>query len=334
MAGSNNEELSILVIDDQPEMRTLALNTFEGVEKAGAATAKDGFRKFKELCPDIVFLDLNLPDRDGIELLEDMLSYDPEAFIVIMSQSQVPADVKAASQLGASGYVVKPFSRKQLLDYIAVYIHFKHELSKASPQERASKLIENLKVEVEDKYYPEHAEKAAAQEKIVCIEDASVESAPVTESEEAEVLDLSDQCVKKILSSWRLLFVDDYVVNQEHAAQMLGKLGCHVDVVDSGEDAIELFTSNPYDFVYLDSQMPGLNGYEVAERIRSFEKSAGNKDKVPIVALVENQEEADEKQWVKAGMNEFVVKPTSFAYLRGMVTKYVRRHIVVQKEVY
>jgi CheY-like chemotaxis protein len=62
---------------------------------------------------------------------------------------------------------------------------------------------------------------------------------------------------------------EDDPVNQKLAVHLLGKLGCEVDVATDGWEALELWGKCPYDVIFMDSQMPGLDGYQTTSRIRA-----------------------------------------------------------------
>ena len=84
---------SILIIDDDSYTRDLLSKILKWHKKLGASTGLEGFNKFKQICPDIVFLDIDLIDTNGLNLLEDMIAYDPEIFVVMLTKSAFAKDV-------------------------------------------------------------------------------------------------------------------------------------------------------------------------------------------------------------------------------------------------
>jgi len=106
----------------------------------------------------------------------------------------------------------------------------------------------------------------------------------------------------------RLLLVEDNPVNQEVAKAMLQELGVEPVAVWSGEEALEKLTSESFDVVLMDCQMPRLDGYETTRRFRAWEKEH---DRAPtlIVALTANALSGDAEKCFAAGMDRYLSKP-------------------------
>lgn len=107
-----------LVVEDDDLVRDLARTVLR--QEFAVRTAEDGdaaLMLYNELAPDLVFLDINMPDMDGITLLERLMQYDSEAVIVMFSGNKSSDMVARALQKGAKGYVVKPFTPDALLKY-------------------------------------------------------------------------------------------------------------------------------------------------------------------------------------------------------------------------
>jgi signal transduction histidine kinase/CheY-like chemotaxis protein len=113
----------------------------------------------------------------------------------------------------------------------------------------------------------------------------------------------------------RLLLVDDNHSNQLVVRLQLRRLGCVVDLADNGEQALRALAATPYDGVFLDCQMPVLDGYEVTQRIRAGAAS-GVDPKIPIIALTANALPSDRLKCLMAGMDDFVTKPVRAEELR------------------
>jgi signal transduction histidine kinase/DNA-binding response OmpR family regulator/HPt (histidine-containing phosphotransfer) domain-containing protein len=108
------------------------------------------------------------------------------------------------------------------------------------------------------------------------------------------------------LPGLRILVVDDSEINCEVARRILETEGASVDVADSGKAALELLDRRPdIDAVLMDVQMPGMDGYETARRIREI---AGF-EKLPIVALTAGVLRQEQDAAFRAGMNGFIAKP-------------------------
>jgi CheY-like chemotaxis protein len=110
------------------------------------------------------------------------------------------------------------------------------------------------------------------------------------------------------------LVVEDNPTNQLVARGMLEKLGLQVDLAGNGEEAIDALGSFPYDLVFMDCQMPVLDGYEATRRIR--ESHSQVKDpRIPIIAMTANAIQGDRERCIAAGMDEHIAKPVSLAKL-------------------
>lgn len=305
-----DKKISVLIIEDEQIFRTLALQVFEGCEKIVAANAHEGFIKFKEFCPDITLLDIGLPDQNGLDLLPQLISYDPEAFVVMLTMSRIADDVKLARERGAAGYIIKPFSHQKVAQCLAKYKEYKKQLQSMTPDDRAGKLIANLKIEA-------------------LHDDLNQQiDTPVVKREDAMPLTRIDL----LMQSWNILFADSILINRERAAMQLVKLGCRVEVAETSEEALGKASSAFYNIVLIDSKISGVGGYEVAKAIRKREYAEGVQEKAILIIMVENPDELDRRLWQKAGMDDFIRKPASFTKLREIILKHAKRKINYSKE--
>ncbi|MCF6186757.1 MAG: response regulator [Desulfobulbaceae bacterium] len=108
-------------------------------------------------------------------------------------------------------------------------------------------------------------------------------------------------------SHLRLLIAEDSEVNRDVLLAMLKDLGLEPDVAENGFEALELYQKNTYDFIFMDCQMPLLDGYSATRRIRVWE--AGSARRVPIVALTANALIGDRQRALDAGMDDYLAKP-------------------------
>ncbi len=105
----------------------------------------------------------------------------------------------------------------------------------------------------------------------------------------------------------RILLAEDSVVNQRLALGLLKKRGHHVVVAENGKEAVAAISSQQFDLVLMDVQMPEMDGLEATSAIRQHEKNSGQH--TPIVAMTAHAMKGDEEAFLAAGMDGYVSKP-------------------------
>jgi len=119
-----------------------------------------------------------------------------------------------------------------------------------------------------------------------------------------------------------VLLAEDNEVNQKVARMHLNKLGCRVRTVCNGEEAYRAVIEEPFDVVFMDCQMPLLDGFGATEKIRMHEQGSGRHQL--IVAMTANAMKGDRESCLAAGMDEYMTKPVSQKKIAAML-----RHCLV-----
>jgi PAS domain S-box-containing protein len=121
----------------------------------------------------------------------------------------------------------------------------------------------------------------------------------------------------------RILLVEDNRINQKVALGILGKLGLGAEVAENGEEALELLRTTQYDLVFMDVQMPVMNGFEAARHIRALGDDNPNRN-VPVVAMTANAMQGDRERCIQAGMDDYISKPVTPRALSEVLGRWLR----------
>jgi signal transduction histidine kinase/CheY-like chemotaxis protein len=126
---------------------------------------------------------------------------------------------------------------------------------------------------------------------------------------------------KDIPQGLNILLVEDNKVNQMLVIKLLEKIGANVDVAGNGREAVEKAAAGEYDVIFMDVQMPEMNGLEATVEIRKSEEASGSR--VPIVAMTANAMKEDRDNCLNAGMDDFISKPIKREILFTIISKYI-----------
>lgn len=121
----------------------------------------------------------------------------------------------------------------------------------------------------------------------------------------------------------RILVAEDTPANQVVARAMLEKMGHRVQVVGDGDEAVSAAAAGTFDLILMDVQMPTMDGYEAASRIRQLDSAKAG---VPIVALTAFAQQADRDRAIASGMTDYLSKPIRAADLSAAIERNVSPH--------
>ena len=148
---------------------------------------------------------------------------------------------------------------------------------------------------------------------------------------------------------WRILVVEDNLINQKLTVRLLERLGCRVDIAANGQEALEAVAHTPYAVVMMDCQMPVMDGFEATRRIREEEsrqwsmvngQSSGENavrpsapmtndpvpltaSHIPIIALTANAMQGDRERCLAAGMDDYLAKPVKSEELCAALQRWL-----------
>jgi len=127
----------------------------------------------------------------------------------------------------------------------------------------------------------------------------------------------TDENVNK---QYRVLLAEDNIINQKLANGLLEKLNCKIKTVGNGKEAVNVAKNGVFDIIFMDIQMPEMDGFEATGLIRDWENETGTK--TPIVAMTAHAMKGDREKCIDAGMDDYVTKPISLKILSDVLKKF------------
>lgn len=232
----------------------------------------------------IVLIGARLSDTDG-DALGRRIKSDPRfehTVLLYLATTGQQGDARRIHDAGFSAYLLKPLRNADLLDAMAHAWHSRD--SSIRPLITRHSLAE-----------------ARAAERAV--EDGTGPSA-----------------ARKPLHQARVLLVEDNAINQRLALRLLEKLQCRADLAANGREALEMLARQPYDLVFMDCQMPEMDGYDATREIRSSDTGFA---RVPVIAMTARAMRGDREKCMEAGMDDYVSKPIKAEDLARMLERWI-----------
>ena len=146
----------------------------------------------------------------------------------------------------------------------------------------------------------------------------------ISSEEEAQAKRAADPADRESLCGTRILLTEDNDLNAEIATELLQEEGCTVDRAKDGVECVDMLekaANGTYQLILMDIQMPVMNGYDAAKKIRRMEDP--QKADIPIIAMTANAFSEDRQAALDAGMNDHVAKPINMNILVPTIRKYL-----------
>jgi CheY-like chemotaxis protein/HPt (histidine-containing phosphotransfer) domain-containing protein len=134
--------------------------------------------------------------------------------------------------------------------------------------------------------------------------------------------DGDDKTVDDLIDA-RVLLVEDNEINVVVAKGLIELYGPRVEVAEHGELALEMLKKHDYDIIFMDCQMPVMDGYECTRRIRADKSGLFDTD-IPIIAMTANAMRGDEEKCLESGMNGYLAKPVETDGIQQALLKWIR----------
>ena len=126
---------------------------------------------------------------------------------------------------------------------------------------------------------------------------------------------------EKQFDKMKILVAEDNPINQKLIRTTLEKFGIDVTLASNGQEAFELRKQNDYDLIFMDIQMPVMNGLEATSEILRYEE-VNRISHIPIIALTANALTGDREKYMEAGMDNYISKPINIAELKNLIASY------------
>jgi two-component system, sensor histidine kinase and response regulator len=154
---------------------------------------------------------------------------------------------------------------------------------------------------------------------------------PLPARQGSEIVGVQEPEVEQVTFGGHVLLAEDNPINQEVVREMLENLGCQVDVVGNGREAVGAISSATYDLVFMDCQMPEMDGYEATRSIRQRETTQiEGRARIPIIALTGLAMEGDREQCLAAGMDDYLSKPFRMKELQAILTRWLPQDAITK----
>lgn len=168
--------------------------------------------------------------------------------------------------------------------------------------------------------------KAALEGKVI-VEDKPKQLSQATSGQPEDTAPKANKIVKHVAAEAGpyVLLAEDNPFNQQVAKGLLANLGCRVDIVNNGAEAVTAANETQYDLIFMDCQMPEMDGYEATRNIRALINV--ERASTVIIAMTANALSGDRRACFDVGMDDFLSKPVNRAMLTEVLAKWNRKTV-------
>ena len=297
----------LLVVDDNATNRKIidhqATRWGMQVDKADSAVA--ALKAIEEAAQqnipyDVAVIDMQMPQTDGMTLGEQIKAnlQIAELPLIMLTSTNQRDEVQRALKIGFAAYLVKPVKPSRLLDTIMTILGTQLESEEARSRDAINRVCTKSGVET-------RLIGSVQSQKLGVIN--SENSHDYSSSSSSFLASDSSLPLKPKL---RILLAEDNLVNQKVALKLLQSLGYKADVAANGKEVLQLLEKIPYDLIFMDCQMPILDGIETTKEIHRWQESSfANRCRPIVVAMTANAMKEDKQICLDAGMDDYLSKP-------------------------
>ncbi|MBD0261876.1 MAG: response regulator [Tolypothrix sp. Co-bin9] len=310
------QNLHLLVVDDNATNRKIVNHqaTHWGMQVDEADSAASALKAMQKAAAqnmpyDIALIDMQMPETNGITLGEQIKANSAIAKtpLVMLTSTNQKSEVQQALKAGFAAYLVKPVKPSRLLDTMMNILVSQSEMEEEAldKSHHLGEISPNLQItNLDNQSYPHSLDSSLS----TVVVDASLTKPKL-----------------------RILVVEDNLVNQKVALKMLKSFGYQADVAANGQEALELLKQIPYDLIFMDCQMPILDGFDTTKEIHRWEESKFiNRRRPVIIAMTANAMKEDKQMCLDAGMDDYLSKPILKEKLANAIEHWA--NLILQKQ--
>lgn len=314
------ESLRVLLVDDNRTNRMILEETYRNwrLQPVTASGAEEAWGMLRDAAIagrpfQLVVTDCNMPDMDGFMLAERIRTAlpPPQPRVVMLSSSERAGDQTRCRELGIAAELMKPVKPSELFD---ATLRSLLDLPGADSLPQLTE--EAFGAATAAVAGDSRAAGGSAGEQLAATAfGATAGSAATAATAGTAAMPAGGPPIRPL----RILLAEDSLVNQKLALALLTRMGHAVRIANNGREAVDLARSEAFDVVFMDVQMPEMDGFEAAAAIRASER--GTDRHLPIVALTAHAMKGDREHCLAAGMDDYLSKPVRAAEIAATLAR-------------
>jgi PAS domain S-box-containing protein len=319
----------VLVVDRNPTSREIVADHLKenGLQPILAWEAEEASARLRDAAASgervaAAIVDDPVGDATGLAMARRLHGGGAAAprIIVLVAPTERWPDAAMLAEAGVTACLAKPLNLRELNDTLAKAL----SVAAVSPEPGLAAELPADRPADRPSIEAGPGQAAPGQAALGHVEPTAIVSAgPAEEDQALAPEDFLAPFRAAARAAARILLVEDNPVNQKIALAMLGRLGCAPDLAEDGVQAIELATREPYTLIFMDLQLPGLDGFEATRAIRRAEAADPSVLRAIIVALTANATEGDRQNCLAAGMDDFMTKPVRSEAIQAMLDRWL-----------
>jgi CheY-like chemotaxis protein len=318
----------ILVVDNAPNCALLSRQLEQqGYQVTSATTEQETLQLIATLSYDLILLDVSLPERKDLKLLEQIKSHQEwqDIPVLIMAAVDEMDDVVQAIAMGANDYLTRPFQsvllrkkvsagleQKQLREQVIDYEAMLAEMAQRQQTEPSlHQQLEALQLELENLRRSQRVTEIVQTDYFQQLQSDS--AAPgVQESHQETPLPL------------KVLLVEDNELNSDMLTRRLQRCGYEVVLASDGADGVSKALSEQPHIILMDISLPVMDGWEATQQLKANSQTC----RIPVIALTAHAMTGDRERALAAGCDDYDTKPIDLPRLLSKIEECLKRSAI------